>query len=494
MINGRPEDLVTFVTGCILGLYSVSARCGNRPLIEHTFKDKLTSPPYPEGANVNYVCLPEYRPEGNSLFTCGSGKWTGGPFSCIIKKCPELPPLQHGTMRGNTNAYAVGTVVRFRCDTGYELVGSETMLCLNDANWNSRNLTECRKIACPPKPSIKHGTIIVEHTVDGEDSVYGAILRVNCDAGYMRNGKVRVSCSANGQWTKLPQCKPVSCPEYPGINAKCVTKTRLEVESTLLFVYCTENSTFIYQGKDTASCVNRTWDNLSVGCFCGCEVKPQTDLVHLENVDFNGVLKHNEILNWTCTNGSTKVITEELICVDGLIGTPDCFTPTHSTIKPLVIYVMPALVVGVVIVSIVIYRNKKFCKLSITCCKNTEPARIVEDGADDENVSSNPDNADCTGQTIRQNGEVRPDFINNDGLNEGSPLLSPKLTAASNNVKDGQLSETTKRTTELTSGLSDNSPCIETDKKVENQLRRDEAAKYITHVLTGIMKKDQAGQ
>ena len=350
------------------------------------------------------MCLHEYRPEGNSLFTCDSGKWIGGPFSCIIKKCPELPPLQHGAMSENTNNYAVGTVITFTCDTGYKLVGSEAILCLKDAKWNSRNLTECRKIACPPKPSVEHGTIIVEHTVDGEDSAYGAILGVNCDDGYIRSGRNKVSCTSNGQWTKLPQCKPVNCPEYPGLNAKCVKKTKLEIENTLLFVYCTDNAIFTYQGKETASCFNNTWDNLSLGCFCDCEVKPQTELVHLENVDSNGFLKHNEILNWTCTNGSMKSTSELLMCIDGLVGTPNCVTSTHSTNTTVALSVSCAILTSVIFCIIGFCLFKKLRKGNITNGNDAKTCKNGEACVEEENVSPDQGHSYFHSQTVEQNG------------------------------------------------------------------------------------------
>ncbi|CAG2181137.1 unnamed protein product, partial [Oppiella nova] len=50
-------------------------------------------------------------------------------------RCPALPKPLNG--RKSENRYWPGTIVRFSCDDGYQLVGNETRLCREDGLWSS---------------------------------------------------------------------------------------------------------------------------------------------------------------------------------------------------------------------------------------------------------------------------------------------------------------------------------------------------------------------
>ena len=296
--------------------------CGTLPVIDNSNNDLGGSPPYAEGTTVTYTCQNLYRQQGLGLYTCTSGEWTGGSFSCRPVECSALEAPLHGRMIGNS--YVVGSIMRFECDTGYKLNGSPQSLCLSDSNWDPSTVPTCQIKTCPTTPSIQNGNTLVETEVDGRVDVYGGVLRVECYANYIVSGPIRIRCDENGQWTQTPTCSPVSCPPYEGLDGKCVFKSKLEAGGLYFFLYCTDNSTFVHGGEELAYCDNGNWDDPSMRCYCDCAVNADTTLVQLDNLNANGFLKHDHPLVWSCKGGATKASNAELRCNDGVIGTPIC--------------------------------------------------------------------------------------------------------------------------------------------------------------------------
>ena len=289
---------------------------------------------FSEGTVVHFHCLPGFRPVGDALYRCANSIWVGGNFSCLIKTCPLLESPKNGEMIGDN--YEVGSVMRYKCDIGFELIGSKTSLCKMDQQWDPPNVPECRIKKCLGAPVIEHGDFIPENKIEGFDyNDYGATLRARCNSGYMINGPVRIYCDSKGQWTQIPECRPISCPAYPGLDAKCVRKTIL-ADKTLLLIFCTAKSTLISVGDGTASCENSKWDDLTIRCLCDCEIKADNDFVHIENLNSNGLLKHNETSEWSCKNGSTKTFNDSLTCIDGSIKPQGwgCFIPSLTSVDP----------------------------------------------------------------------------------------------------------------------------------------------------------------
>ena len=303
---------------------TVSGDCLKLPEIRNSGNNMSGISVYREDTAIKFYCLPVYRPEGNNIYKCSGGNWIGGSFSCSPRLCSPLEIPDHGKRLGDN--YEVGAVVRFKCDSGYELAGSSAYQCQSNEKWRPSSIPKCHIKKCGTAPSIAHGNIITAHTVDGQEDVYGVELKVECTGNYIRNGPAKIICNKNGQWTEKPKCEPVSCPPYPGLDSKCILKSKLEADNTLLFLYCTENS--IPKGSETAACVNNEWDDLSVGCLCDCAVKTTSDLVKLENLKSNGMLAHGETLEWSCKQGSSNATTESLTCDNGAIGTPVCIPNT----------------------------------------------------------------------------------------------------------------------------------------------------------------------
>ena len=314
--------------------------CGDLPVIDNSENDLTGSPPYAEGTTVTFTCKDMFRQSGFGVYTCTSGEWTGGSISCRPIECSALDAPLHGRMIGT--AYTVGSVMRFECDTGYELIGASQILCLSNSNWEPATVPTCKIKKCPETPYIPNGNTRVEVDIDGNVDVYGAVLKVECNANYLVNGPVRIQCDENGQWTQTPTCSQVMCPPYEGLDGKCVRK--VDLDGMYFFLYCTNNSTFVHGGAEMAICTNGNWDDPTMRCYCDCAINADTGLVKIDNLNADGFLKHDQALVWSCKNGARKASSEELKCFDGNlvkpdgnIGTPECIAPPTqppTTAKP----------------------------------------------------------------------------------------------------------------------------------------------------------------
>ncbi|XP_065829413.1 uncharacterized protein [Oscarella lobularis] len=89
-------------------------------------------------ATVQFACSDGSRSIGVDSVTSRcrpDGSWSNSPPDCeSITSCHFLGLLSNGTM--STNSSSFGTVVRFHCNPGFYLVGSQSMTCNSSGEWS----------------------------------------------------------------------------------------------------------------------------------------------------------------------------------------------------------------------------------------------------------------------------------------------------------------------------------------------------------------------
>ena len=68
-------------------------------------------------------------------------------FSFTATKCPQRKDISEGnkvTLSGDGESY--GSVVKFTCDEGYELVGSPVVVCQQDGTWSGSDKIQCQSM------------------------------------------------------------------------------------------------------------------------------------------------------------------------------------------------------------------------------------------------------------------------------------------------------------------------------------------------------------
>ncbi|CAK8696725.1 unnamed protein product [Clavelina lepadiformis] len=178
-------------------------------------------------------CQPGYQGNGQhcQLVTCGS----------------PITPNQGGYTNPGSSQFTQGSEITFYCNSGYEISGSDTAICL-DGLWSPRIIVcldidectrvnschqdancrnnvgsyscqcrqgfqgdgrrECRRMTCHTPSAPHRGTI---NTNGATVLQYGDVINYACDEGYVLIGHERATCRENGQWSSNPpQCSDIN--------------------------------------------------------------------------------------------------------------------------------------------------------------------------------------------------------------------------------------------------------------------------------------------
>ena len=55
----------------------------------------------------------------------------------IAVDCQGLAAIKNGAIYYNTGKTTYSTIAQYTCNTGYNLIGSESRICQSDGTWNS---------------------------------------------------------------------------------------------------------------------------------------------------------------------------------------------------------------------------------------------------------------------------------------------------------------------------------------------------------------------
>uniref|UniRef100_A0A8C3RKV1 Sushi domain-containing protein n=1 Tax=Chelydra serpentina TaxID=8475 RepID=A0A8C3RKV1_CHESE len=190
-----------------------------QPKVDHGKQMTGYSPVYTYRASVLFECEHRYTLKGNNILQCNeNSRWDPQLPVCERSSCDD-PPYIHNAVRMTlkSNLFPAGTVVKYGCERGYELIpglSSASVTCQKDFTW-SEHQEFCQRISCP-YPTITNGRASA-----GKDIyVYEEEIRIQCDSGYALKGNYGWSkCEYNGAWhPALPVCEPeVRCPA-PDVN------------------------------------------------------------------------------------------------------------------------------------------------------------------------------------------------------------------------------------------------------------------------------------
>lgn len=129
----------------------------------------------------------------------------------VVCENPGNPTNGHSNvMVESDNTVAVGTVIKYSCSVGYEMVGSTELVCQPSGEWNGPVPTcqpVCQSVAdCGyPVASFGMSVSLTDDAVECE-AVY------TCGHGYELVGNATRACQPNGTWSGAePSCKGIDC-------------------------------------------------------------------------------------------------------------------------------------------------------------------------------------------------------------------------------------------------------------------------------------------
>ncbi|CAG01536.1 unnamed protein product, partial [Tetraodon nigroviridis] len=123
--------------------------------------------------------------------------------------CSELPEITNGWKSTSHPDLIHGTVVTYQCYPGYQLSGSEILMCQWDLTW-SGDVPRCEEVLmCQDPGNVPHSHRILT----GSRFTVGSTVQFICNKGYILSGNSLLTCynrdSANPKWSeRLPKCVP----------------------------------------------------------------------------------------------------------------------------------------------------------------------------------------------------------------------------------------------------------------------------------------------
>ncbi|XP_048120368.1 seizure protein 6 homolog isoform X3 [Alosa alosa] len=123
--------------------------------------------------------------------------------------CPELPEITNGWKTTSHPELVHGTVVTYQCYPGFEVVGTEMLMCQWDLTW-SGDLPSCERVlSCPDPGTVEHS----RRVMSSPRMTVGSTIQYICNKGYSLSGNSLLSCynrdSSGPKWSeRLPKCIP----------------------------------------------------------------------------------------------------------------------------------------------------------------------------------------------------------------------------------------------------------------------------------------------
>uniref|UniRef100_A0A665W3B8 Seizure related 6 homolog a n=1 Tax=Echeneis naucrates TaxID=173247 RepID=A0A665W3B8_ECHNA len=172
--------------------------------------------------------------------------------------CSELPEITNGWKSTSHPDLIHGTVITYQCYPGYELVGSEILMCQWDLSWSS-DVPRCEEVmACHDPGNVEHSRKVIT----GSRFAVGSTVQFICNKGYILSGNGLLTCynrdSANPKWSeRLPKCvpekyEPCRNPGAASTSVQSSEKAFYQAGETLTFS-C--HSGYELQGEATIYCI-----------------------------------------------------------------------------------------------------------------------------------------------------------------------------------------------------------------------------------------------
>ncbi|XP_060751032.1 sushi, von Willebrand factor type A, EGF and pentraxin domain-containing protein 1-like isoform X3 [Tachysurus vachellii] len=232
-----------------------------RPEILNAVRIEGKSPPYKYSEFVRYQCNKGYKMEGYDRMICTEKGWDPPPPQCTVMTCETPEILNAFRIEGKSPPYKYRDFVRYRCNEGYKMEGSDRMIC-TEKGWDPPP-PQCTVVKCKPPPAVTDGTF----NPDKEQYTYGDEVTYSCKRGLNLVGSSVLTCSDKGHFQPdPPQCLHTTCDAPHIINGFIIgdESTFYRYKSSVR-VEC--YSFYKMEGSDILTCEENGWNPPSPKCY-----------------------------------------------------------------------------------------------------------------------------------------------------------------------------------------------------------------------------------
>ncbi|XP_048586831.1 sushi, von Willebrand factor type A, EGF and pentraxin domain-containing protein 1-like isoform X3 [Nematostella vectensis] len=210
---------------------------------------------YPNKARLK--CNEGFLMKGSSLRECQANrKWSGTQTFCHAVDCGPLAAPMNGSSVGNLTVFP--NIIKFSCDEGFDLLGSNVRICTSKCQWNGTKTT-CKAVDCGPLPSPRNGSM------EGSRTFFPNKITFRCDKGFTLKGSSTRVCQANRAWSgETTTCQAVDCGRLNApVNGSMIGA--LTVYPSVISFSCDEG--FDLLGSSLRKCTSEgRWDGSSTSC------------------------------------------------------------------------------------------------------------------------------------------------------------------------------------------------------------------------------------
>nr|XP_033777031.1 seizure protein 6 homolog isoform X2 [Geotrypetes seraphini] len=142
--------------------------------------------------------------------------------------CPELPEIPNGWKTSSQSELTHGTVVTYQCYPGYDITGTELLMCQWDLTWSGDLPTCVRVTSCSDPGDVIHS----RRLLTSSKFPVGSTVRFICDKGYRLIGSSLLTCHSRQtrtpKWSdRLPKCVPSNDGFYNDHSLDAATKSAI---------------------------------------------------------------------------------------------------------------------------------------------------------------------------------------------------------------------------------------------------------------------------
>ncbi|XP_029026032.1 sushi, von Willebrand factor type A, EGF and pentraxin domain-containing protein 1 isoform X4 [Betta splendens] len=286
-------------------------KCGNPGSPEFGHRDGSS---FLMGSVVVFGCDSGYELVGSSRLHClDTGNWDDPIPYCRALSCPTPTVPENSVMKGNNFTY--GSKVTFSCTKGFMPPFPYEFQCLASLSW-SGTPPSCHPVTCGGPPALENADYsLIRNT-------YMSTVIYTCAEGYRPQGSMEVVCEATGEWSRpVGRCVRLLCREPPAMKDALTIGDDYELGNKVHYV-CKEGYTLI--GPETRECLpTGHWSDSSAQCVprsCG----PPPAIDHAE--PFEGHQLFGDTANYYCTDGYTAGNNTKMVCnAQGVWAPPDGF-------------------------------------------------------------------------------------------------------------------------------------------------------------------------